>query len=88
VRLACDTERPSSTALARRWVPVVVASRCTGCGRCVAACPSHVLSLEPRGWVKSAVIGDLAACTGCKKCEIVCPFNAISMVRTRPVAGS
>ena len=52
--------------------------RCTGCGRCVAACPPHVLHLEaegPNGWgPKHAVLHDEPGCTGCEKCAKVCPF--------------
>nr|WP_319564780.1 4Fe-4S binding protein [uncultured Rhodoferax sp.] len=56
---------------------LIDASRCTGCGWCVAACPLNLLSLEPQGWKKHAVIHDEATCTGCKKCERRCLFSAI-----------
>ncbi|WP_223913278.1 4Fe-4S dicluster domain-containing protein [Rhodoferax lithotrophicus] len=56
---------------------VIDASRCTGCGWCVAACPLNLLSLEPQGWKKHAVIDDEATCTGCKKCEKRCLFKAL-----------
>jgi len=56
-------------------------ARCTGCGWCVAACPLHLLSLEPRGWHKHSAIHDMSACTGCKKCEVRCPFDAIEVAR-------
>jgi ferredoxin len=64
-------------------VPQIDPARCTGCGRCVGACPPHVLWLEaahPRGWgPKHAVLHNAPACTGCAKCEAVCPFDAIHM---------
>jgi ferredoxin len=64
-------------------LPTVDPARCTGCGRCVAACPPHVLWLEvtgPHSWgPKQAVLHDAPACTGCAKCEAVCPFDAIEM---------
>ena len=41
----------------------------------------HLLSLEPKGWKKSAVVRDVDACTGCGKCEHKCLFNAINVVR-------
>ncbi len=66
-------------------LPVVDPARCTGCGRCVAICPPHVLWLEvegPSSWgPKRAVLHDAPACTGCAKCEVVCPFDAIQMRR-------
>jgi ferredoxin len=64
----------------RRLLPDISA-RCTGCGRCVAACDPHVLWLEPHGWEKSAVLHDPEGCTGCSRCAVVCPFDAITMHR-------
>ena len=62
-------------------LPTIHAARCTGCGRCVAACGPHVLSLHPHGWVKAAALDDAAGCTGCAQCLVVCPFGAVRMVR-------
>ena len=64
---------------AKHSIPVIDSSKCTGCGRCVGACPLHLLSLEAKNWVKHAVIDDFDTCTGCSKCKTVCPFNAIQM---------
>lgn len=67
-------------------LPVIAPARCTGCGRCVGACPPHVLSLEVPGvqrWGrKNAVLHDSAGCTGCAVCFAACPFDAIRMART------
>lgn len=43
--------------------------KCTGCGRCVAACPQHAVSLDPE--TKTAVI-DRTLCTNCGRCVTAC----------------
>lgn len=63
------------------FLPAIDPARCTACGRCVAACAPHVLSLHPQGWVKTAALDDAAGCTGCAQCKVVCPFGAVRMVR-------
>ncbi|GHC76067.1 hypothetical protein GCM10007320_14940 [Pseudorhodoferax aquiterrae] len=67
-------------------LPAIAPQRCTGCGRCVGACPPHVLSLQVPGGQpggrKNAVLHDSAGCTGCALCFVVCPFDAIRMERT------
>jgi ferredoxin len=62
-------------------LPVITASRCTGCGWCVAACPDHLLVLEVQAWKKSAQLALPALCTGCAKCIPACNFGAIEMVK-------
>lgn len=83
------TAPPDPDAPPRR-VPIrplpVVGPRCTGCGRCIAACPPKVMSLERRGWDKVSTLHDAAGCTGCSLCAAVCPFDAITMTRPAPAA--
>lgn len=71
--------------MSRLALPVIDTDHCTGCGRCVAACPEHVLWLEtekPNGMGnKFAVLHDEPGCTGCAKCVVACPFDAVGMVR-------
>jgi ferredoxin len=63
-------------------LPDIDAARCTGCGRCVAACEPRVLSLETGpDWRKSAVLHAAGECTGCSLCALRCPFEAITMRR-------
>jgi ferredoxin len=72
----------------RRQPPALpmIGERCTGCGRCVAACAPHVLSLQACGWDKAAVLHDPSGCTGCSQCAVVCPFDAIRMRRPTSAA--
>ncbi|MFT3718186.1 ATP-binding protein [Pseudorhodoferax sp.] len=71
---------------APKALPAIDPARCTGCGRCVGACPPHVLSLQVPGggrWGrKCATLHEAAGCTGCALCHVCCPFDAIRMERT------
>lgn len=67
-------------------LPAIEPARCTGCGRCVAICPPHVLSLLAVRWEKHAVLHDAASCTGCAACAVVCPLHAITMQRVQPMS--
>lgn len=62
------------------------AARCTGCGRCIAACHLPLFAFETKDWRKTAVLQDAHLCTGCSKCEVRCPVGAISM-QPRSAAG-
>jgi len=76
-------------AAATGRLPAIDPQRCTGCGRCVAACGPHLLSLEVVHWKKRAVLHGAQACTHCSACAVVCPFHAITMRRgTTPAADA
>lgn len=47
-------------------------TKCTGCGRCQAACPAALIELK-----KNYPVFNRAACTGCRTCEAICPQSAI-----------
>lgn len=66
-------------------LPAIDPNRCTGCGRCVAVCEPHLLSLEVERWEKSAVLRGAECCTGCSACAVACPFHAIVMRRPAPL---
>lgn len=68
-----------SVMRSRISLPTIDTARCTGCGRCVAACHLHLLSLERQGWEKFSALHDSDRCTGCEACAVTCPFNAIAM---------
>ena len=52
----------------------IIAEKCKGCTKCVAACPFDAITMQDR----LAVIG--AACTSCGACIDVCPFGAIEKI--------
>lgn len=74
-------------------LPVVDMDKCTGCGKCVAACPRHIIELydrkdnEPMVWVACANRdrGPVAmkecevSCIGCMKCQRVCTHGAATV---------
>lgn len=66
----------------------IVESKCTGCRKCVSACPKHIIKMVPAAsgvtvycssLDKGAVVRKncTVGCIGCKKCSKVCPENAI-----------
>ena len=50
-------------------------ARCTRCGDCVRACPTHVLHIGDGGFVQ--IRFDAAGCSLCGACETACPTGAL-----------
>lgn len=57
------------------WLPQIDQQKCTGCGDCVAACPTHALGII----AQKAVITRTDQCNYCAVCEDICPTSAIEL---------
>ncbi len=57
----------------------IIADKCIGCGRCIAACSFEAIS---RRESDMRVVLDGAKCEGCGNCMIVCPLDAIEHKKT------
>ncbi|WDN89591.1 hypothetical protein BuS5_02559 [Desulfosarcina sp. BuS5] len=67
---------PSRPRQSRGFTVFVNENLCRGCGRCIASCPYHAVTLHENsigGW--SAAV-DQAICMGCGNCISVCPTGA------------
>lgn len=60
-------------------LPEVDRLRCSGCGRCVAACGARLYTLEDSGNRKHAVRRDAGRCERCLSCLRECPLGAITL---------
>jgi ferredoxin len=57
------------------WLPRIDWATCTGCGDCIALCPTGALGFRGE---KAAVVNP-DACTYAAECETVCPVAAIAL---------
>jgi 2-oxoglutarate ferredoxin oxidoreductase subunit beta len=57
--------------------------RCKGCGRCITACPKHLIdfsdALNNRGYTYVKFAGHAEDCSGCTLCAVVCPDQGIEV---------
>jgi len=57
------------------WLPQIDKQVCTGCGDCIAVCPTEALALA----AGIAVVVNPEACTYSGVCESICPVDAIAL---------
>lgn len=70
-------------AFAERFSPTAPSfdpMRCTMCGECVHACPTHAVDLDGTGHVHVEPV----YCVGCGACVSACPENALKMEAVDP----
>jgi NAD-dependent dihydropyrimidine dehydrogenase PreA subunit len=61
--------------MASQWMPRINQIKCTGCGDCIAVCPTGAL-----GWQNGkATLLNPELCTYCAACEEVCLVAAIEL---------
>ncbi len=69
------------------FMPEVAAATCTGCGKCMAACPIEAMALvsanEPRDKARRRAKVDESVCLGCGVCVRACPNGSLAL-RSRP----
>jgi len=65
--------------LAHRFNPAVITDpeKCSGCGRCISACPEKLFSLELNNRRKYSLIKTPDNCALCGKCILACPLGII-----------
>jgi ferredoxin len=69
------------------FMPSVEATTCTGCGKCMAACPIEAMSIvsanDPRAPARRKARVDEDICLGCGVCARACPNGSLAL-RSRP----
>jgi NAD-dependent dihydropyrimidine dehydrogenase PreA subunit len=56
----------------------ILPEKCSGCGRCVAACREGLFTLDLQGTRKIAVIRHPERCTLCRRCIEECRIGALA----------
>ena len=61
-----------------RTIAIIIEEDCTGCFRCMVACPFDAIDMNDDGEL-AIIIED--GCRGCMRCAPACPTNAIKRVQ-------
>ena len=72
-------------------IAVIDKDKCVACGKCVSACPKHIIELLPakkkvkvqcssKDLGKNVIPNCSVGCIACKICEKNCPFDAIHVI--------
>lgn len=54
---------------------------CSGCGRCVPACPKGLIAMRASPEGEAAAIEHPERCAACGSCRLVCPAGAIDVYK-------
>ena len=76
--------------MSEEGLPVIIEEKCTACGRCVEACPQHILILASvsvkndiscHSTAPGKIVNKICevGCIGCGLCVKVCPVTAIEL---------
>ncbi|MDD2853181.1 MAG: 4Fe-4S binding protein [Desulfuromonadaceae bacterium] len=76
-RVCLETDGFGTLKTDFRDIPKIDSARCSGCGRCVAACPLRLITLEVAKYRKSAMLINAERCTHCGQCVESCLLDAI-----------
>ncbi|HBN08301.1 MAG TPA: FeS-binding protein [Cyanobacteria bacterium UBA8530] len=79
-----EADGPRTLRITPHPIIVVKNDRCSGCGRCVAACPKKILTLVTSNHRKYATLLHQSRCNYCGACTAACLLDAIAFHKKAP----